>query len=666
VSGEREPLQLRRAVVWSVIAVGAAIVAWQLPAAIHFTAQARSGFWSLVLGALVVDLPLFGLFRQQDTRPRATMSVCFTFAIFVLWGAAPAVMVQAGAGAVSVIGQRYRSAAGLFLIARLVCATVVAQLVVDVVFSHRITAPGSGLTGREMLGFLLLSAVWLAVSYGLLALSWAVTTARGLRQAISENWPNLAITAAAVLVVSPLLTTIQGAWKLVVVAPVMVLNQIFREQVRREQRLTREPVSGALSMQGLAGGMRDITDYGAVWRRGQRAFGIVLVDVESVLAIDRTLGRDIYQDVIAAAARRLVYAHGDDRVAGLSGHRFAILVPDLIEKDAQSYAEATVGVLTSPLEVDEVPFSLDPAAGVALSPQHGRDLSALLVKAALAMTEARRKARPAVVYQPQDAELIRRRLELVRELRTVLRDPERWDELALLYQPQVDLHTGRLAGVEALLRWRHPDWGPVPTQEFIEAVEPTDVMHLLTMHVLLSVVTQIRRWNDEGQPLRVAVNVSVQDLHVPSFATDLATLIDQYGISARQLTIEITERMLVTDQPQVSRTASELNRLGVGLSLDDFGTGHASLQQLRRLPLSEVKIDQAYIRGIVDSPADQAIVTSVHQMARALGVTVVAEGVEDDRTARGLASLPGIICQGWHFGQPMPANDVWQWTDHRS
>jgi EAL domain-containing protein (putative c-di-GMP-specific phosphodiesterase class I) len=271
-----------------------------------------------------------------------------------------------------------------------------------------------------------------------------------------------------------------------------------------------------------------------------------------------------------------------------------------------------------------------------------------------------------MVYLPQDAELIQRRLELVRELHTVLREPTRWHELAMLYQPQVDLDTQQLVGVEALVRWRHPIWGPVPTDELIEAVEPTDVMHLLTMHVLLSVITQMRRWNDEGLPLRAAVNISVQDLHVPSFAADLATLIDQYGIAARQLTVEITERMLVTDQPEVGHTASELTRLGVGLSLDDFGTGHASLQQLRRLPLSEVKIDRAFVSGIVDSPADQAVVSSVHQMARALGVAVVAEGVEDERTARALSRLPGVIGQGWHFGRPMPAHELRQRTANGS
>jgi EAL domain-containing protein (putative c-di-GMP-specific phosphodiesterase class I) len=314
------------------------------------------------------------------------------------------------------------------------------------------------------------------------------------------------------------------------------------------------------------------------------------------------------------------------------------------------------------VEVERVPFSLDAIAGVVLSPQHGRDLSMLLANADRAVTGARRNASRVMVYVPQATEISERRLALVQEMHAVLRQPDRWGEITMLYQPQIELHTQQLAGVEALVRWRHPEWGPVGPDELIEAVEPTDVMHQLTQHVLRDVVSQMRQWNEVGQPLRTAVNISVQDLHHPDFVTELQTLLTDQGINPQQLTIEITERMLSTEEPRFLSVAGSLNRLGAGLSLDDFGTGHASLQQLRQLPLTEVKLDRAYVSGILDNPADKAVITSVHQMAQALGVTVVAEGVEDERIAAALARLPGVVGQGWHFGKPMPPDELQQRT----
>jgi predicted signal transduction protein with EAL and GGDEF domain len=640
--------------------VAAGIVASDLPVAVGFaTAKAGSGFWGLALAAVVVDVPLFRRPSPENIGPRITLSVCFTFAIFVLWGAAPAVVVQAVAGAVTVFGQRYSANEGLYFVARLVCAMVVTQLAVDVFFPGPIT--GGGLTSQPLVDLYLLAAVWLAVSFGLLLLARVTVGSQTMSEAFETLRLDLFITAAAVLIVSPLLITVEGWWKLLVAAPVVVLNQIFQEQSRREQLLGREPVSGALNRAGLASGMRNLTDYDSAWRRGgPRPFGIVLVRVESAVAINQMLGRDIYEQLVTTATRSLADVFGEGHVAQLAGEAIAILIPDLTEEQAQAQAQKAVDVLSAPVEVERIPFSLDPTAGVALSPGHGRDLGTLLAKGELAMTEARRNARRAMVYVCQATELSERRIAVVQELNSVLRQADRWGELSVLYQPQIDLHTQRLAAVEALVRWRHPEWGPVPTGELIEAIEPTDVMHLLTQHVLREVTSQMRQWNEAGQRLRVAVNISVQDLHHPAFVEELQRLIADQGISTEQLTIEITERMLSTDEPRVGEVAATLTRLGLGLSLDDFGTGHASLQQLRNLPLTEVKIDRAYVSGILDNPADQAVITSVHQMAQALGVSVVAEGVEDERIAAALARLPGTIGQGWHFGAPMPADELYQ------
>jgi EAL domain-containing protein (putative c-di-GMP-specific phosphodiesterase class I) len=190
-------------------------------------------------------------------------------------------------------------------------------------------------------------------------------------------------------------------------------------------------------------------------------------------------------------------------------------------------------------------------------------------------------------------------------------------------------------------------------------------MHRLTHHILEQVCAQVQAWHERGLRVRVAVNASVQDLHDPNFPAEIAQALQDYGIPPDQLTIEITERMLVDDLERVARAAAKISGLGVGLSLDDFGTGYASLQQLRALPLTEVKIDKSYVSGMAHESSQRAIVSSVHQLARALRLDVVAEGVEDEATAVALTRLAGTIGQGWFFGHPVPP-EVFEERWHRT
>jgi diguanylate cyclase len=653
-----------RFVVTTIVTVAALVLGWAVARSVHFLPVAPAGFWAMGLGALIVDVPLFAFARREEFQFRSTFSVCYTFAIFALWGAAPAILVQAVASALSVAGQRYPRTAGLYLVARLICAAAAAMLFVTVTGLGPVTSPGLGLDGRDLLVFVVLAGVWLAANYALMLAAWASLAAEG-RLATWDTRVEVA-TSAGVLVVSPLLTTVVGWWPLLIAAPLVIRNRLTWGQMVRERRMVQEPVSGLLNRQGLAEGMRAITGADVNAPRGPRPFGIVLVDFESVTEINRILGRDIYEKVVGVASRRLIDAYGKDRAARLSGEGLVILFPELTEADAIAQAEAAVSVLDPIVEVDDIPFALDPAGGVALSPRHGQDLGTLLMKAELAAAEARRTGQRAVLYVRQAAELAERRVALLRELHTALRDQVRRSEIAVLYQPQVDIGAGDLRGVEALLRWTHPEWGPVPTDELIEAVETSEIMHMLTRHVLDAVAAQLRRWNEQGEYFRASVNISLQDLHEPHFVSEVGDLVRKHGIAPRQLVVEITERMLVSDAGRVKQVADGLIGQGVGLSLDDFGTGYASLQQLRQLPLTEVKVDGSYVSAMVDNPADAAIVTSVHQLARALGVDVVAEGVEDQRTADALAGLAGTIGQGWHFGRPMTVEQLATWRRGRS
>jgi EAL domain-containing protein (putative c-di-GMP-specific phosphodiesterase class I)/GGDEF domain-containing protein len=645
----------------AVLAVAATVLVLALPGAIRFAVHAPGEFWAMALGALAADVPLFGIARREDMRLRSTLSVCFTFAIFVLFGAAPSIVVQAVAGAVTVLGQRYDPNSGYYLVARLVLATAAAEFLVDLVAARPTTILGAGLDGGSFLAFLLLATVWFAFSYGLLAAVWATVSVDWLRRAAAEIRSDLLGTAAAVVVVSPLLTAVTGWIPLFLAAPLAVWNWLSRARTRQEERLRRDRLTGSLNSRGLAVGVQALTAFDKIAPQGPRPFGIVLLYSEAVLAIKGTLTRDLYERVAIINLRRLIDVYGEDRVGRLPGEGLVILMPDLTETDAEAAAEAAVAMIEQLIEIDSIPFTLGANGGVALSPQHGRDLDTLLPKAELAVRTARRHNRTAALYVEEASQTAQRRIELLRGTHRALTDPARQGEIAVLYQPQVHIITNRVSSVEALFRWTHPELGPIPTDELIEAIESSDVMHLLTWHVLTTVVAQIQRWNEYGLQLQVSVNVSVHDLRGTDFADNLLALARANAVPPEQLTIEVTETTFIGDEPAATQVCYALANLGFGLSLDDFGAGHASLRQLRQLPLTEVKIDQAYVRGVVDDPADRAIVTGVHQLAEATNVKVVAEGVEDRPTADVLGSLERTIGQGYYFGRPMSADALQTW-----
>ncbi|MGW3895374.1 EAL domain-containing protein [Micromonospora profundi] len=234
-------------------------------------------------------------------------------------------------------------------------------------------------------------------------------------------------------------------------------------------------------------------------------------------------------------------------------------------------------------------------------------------------------------------------------------------EITMYYQPQIAIATGEVVGVEALLRWRHPRRGMVDPEELIRVAEQSAVMRLLTRRVVDDVVEQLAKWSAAGIGLRAALNVSVRDLHTGEIADQIADRLARYGVPAERLQLEITEGALMADPRRVLATISRLHRIGVAIALDDFGTGYSSLQHLRRLPLSEVKVDRSFVLGMADDPDDAAIVRSMIELAGALGLRVVAEGVEDERTWRMLHAAGCDAAQGWFYARPMPAEELINW-----
>ena len=387
-------------------------------------------------------------------------------------------------------------------------------------------------------------------------------------------------------------------------------------------------------------------------RRNRRA-AMIHVDLDGFKAVNDGLGHHVGDLVLRAVAERLQHPRRSaDVVARLGGDEFAVLVPRVedgatAERIAARFREAIGG----PLTVDGIPISVGASLGVSIYPEHGADIDTLLRNADSAMYRAKRDPRGVQLYRATSRERSTTRLDLLADLQRGIAE----GELITAFQPQADLRTGLITGVEALVRWRHPRLGVVMPEQFILAAEQTELVGPLTERVLDLALAQQALWRSVGIDLQMAVNASVRNLYDPAFVTTVADLLNKYGTDPGRLEIEITENCMLADPLRTEVVLSDLRRLGVRLALDDFGTGYSSLAILRTLPVDVIKIDRSFVAGLRDHVDDLTIVRSIIDLARNLGLGTVAEGVEDLDTLEVLKDLECDAVQGFVIARPAPA-----------
>jgi EAL domain-containing protein (putative c-di-GMP-specific phosphodiesterase class I) len=304
--------------------------------------------------------------------------------------------------------------------------------------------------------------------------------------------------------------------------------------------------------------------------------------------------------------------------------------------------------------LQSVGISVEASFGIALYPEHGTTLEELLNHADAAMYQGKRGTAPIVVYDPAATRQATDRLLMHTELRHAL---ER-DELVLHYQPKIDVASGRPRGVEALLRWQHPRRGLLLPGEFLPAAEQSGLIEPLTAWVLRRALADHADWTSAGADWPVSVNVSARNVESADFPALVRRLLEETGTAPEELCLEITETALAGDAALAARALEELTRHGVAVSVDDFGTGYTSLFGLRSLPVSEVKIDRAFVMELDRRSVDRSIVRSIIELAHGLGCTVTAEGVETRETAAWLRDASCDSAQGYHFARPAPWREL--------
>lgn len=414
--------------------------------------------------------------------------------------------------------------------------------------------------------------------------------------------------------------------------------------------------AGVDALTGLPDRRAFFTAVDAAVGRGDVLSGVLLLDLDSFRDVVEALGHPVGDRLLAAVGERLrAHTPDGDVVARLGGDEFAIMVT---RGAARARAEDVAQLLAEPIVLDGLPLDVSAAIGVALWPEHGRDAQTLMRHADTAMYQAKSGAGVAV-YSARADHHSADRLALLADLRAALTRDD--DEISFHYQPQVELGSGRVVGVEALLRWNHPTRGYVQPRDLVALAERTAVMRLVTDRVVHDAVAQARAWRNVGWNPRISINVSARDLHLPGLTESIAGQLAASGLPAGRLQVEITESALMVDASRAVETLHRLARLGVSLSLDDYGTGYSSLRHLRRLPLSEVKVDRSFVLGMATDQQDVAVVRSIIGLAAELGLRVVAEGVEDDQTRRMLSDAGCELAQGWLFAAPIPGPALPSW-----
>jgi diguanylate cyclase (GGDEF)-like protein len=394
--------------------------------------------------------------------------------------------------------------------------------------------------------------------------------------------------------------------------------------------------------------------------------GLMFVDLDRFKQVNDSLGHSVGDHLLRSVVDRLKGSVRDcDTVARLGGDEFAILLDELKDVvDAEITARRVIASLQHPFTIMGHELFVTASLGIAVYPKDDSDIGRLLTKADAAMYEAKRSGRNA--YRTYTSGLSIYSLDHL-SLETDLRSAVENDEFVLFYQPQVNLATGQVVGVEALVRWQHPQRGLLSPAQFIGLAEESGLIVPIGNWVLRKACQQVRAWSDAGlPPLRMAVNVSSLQFQQVNFCSTVKAIINESGVDPDYIELELTESIVMHHGTLVLDTLRELKQIGVMLAIDDFGTGFSSLSYLRRFPIDCLKIDQSFIRDIESMPVNEAIVRAIIALAQSLSLEVVAEGIETESELAVLKTCHCPQAQGYHYLRPLPADDFMTWLfDYR-
>jgi diguanylate cyclase (GGDEF)-like protein len=393
-------------------------------------------------------------------------------------------------------------------------------------------------------------------------------------------------------------------------------------------------------------------------RRENSDFALLVMGLDRFREINHTLGSQSGDALLREVARR--FENVSDRClirARVGGDEFAVAFSGATKRNIETVCATVLNTLASPFVVQDIPIDLSASIGVAVYPQHGTEANFIFQRANIALDLAKQSGRGYVVYEPANDPYGQRKLAYLGSLRHAIEQ----EQLVLHYQPKIDLKTRRARGVEALVRWHHPQIGLIPPYYFIALAERTGLIHALTRWVLKAALDRCCIWRQADLEVPVAVNLSPRDFHDRNLPKYISGLLKERGLPPQYLELEITENVIMADALHVSQILNRLSEMGIQAYIDDFGTGYSSLGLLKKLPVAGIKIDKSFVSQMTLDDNDAIIVRSTIDLGHNLGLEVIAEGVESPEIWNRLAKLGCNLAQGYYMSRPKPAEELDRW-----
>jgi diguanylate cyclase (GGDEF)-like protein len=595
---------------------------------------------------------------RGDAESAITTSTTFAFALLLSFGAGPAVVVFVLASAIGDIVSRTAWWKVLFNVAQYTLALTACGRVLSLAASPHVGGVEQFTVG-DLVMLMVAGGVFFAVNVGVTAVAVAMVQRLPLLTFLRQDLAFHASSTGVLIAISPIVVVVAGQSVVLlplILLPMLVVYRTARMSLEKEHQAFHDALTGLPNRTLFYDRAQQAI---LASRRDGKVTALLLIDLDRFKEVNDTLGHHIGDLLLKEVGPRLQdILRGADTVARLGGDEFGLVLRNVTDPDEIGHVvDRITTALEQPFIVEDLRLDIEASIGIALYPEHGEDAETLMQRADVAMYAAKTTNSGHAIYTARLDQYSPDRLSLVGELREALNQRQ----LVVHYQPKVAMRPRTVEGVEALVRWHHPQRGRINPDEFIPLAEQTGLIKPLTMFVLDQALQQCHAWHQAGHQIGVAVNLSVrvlQDTHLPQ---DVARLLQAHAVEPRWLNLELTESIIMADPTRAMEILTSLDAMGVRLSIDDFGTGYSSLAYLKRLPVHEIKIDKSFILNMTIDDNDAMIARSTIDLGRNLGLRVVAEGVETVQIWDELAAMGCDVAQGYYFSPPAPADTITRW-----